>query len=135
MIAYRLDKLRAAQTDPTVDLTGRMSHGPRDSHKGGYKRPFDVVPDDSLEQVARDVTLSVFDVPIWGVEALFQRIHTDLGKPNIDSWGATLIIKYSGLDDAEYRKVAELGDQIWMVVEHEVTETRLYPPRNQRREE
>lgn len=121
-----------SQDNPKIGL---RSHAVRDDHKGGHKRRFDVVPDDSLERVSRDVTLSVHDVPIWGVEALFQRIHTGLGKPNIDGWGATLIIKYSLLNESEYEKLCDLGDQIWMLVEHEVTETRLYPPPSQRAEE
>ena len=43
-----------------------------DDHEAGYKRPFTVVPNDSLEYVARDVTATFEDVPIWAVQALFH---------------------------------------------------------------
>jgi len=108
---------------------GLRSHDVRDSHKGGHKRPFDVVPDDSLEQVHRDVTVSASDLPFWAVETLFHRIHSELGKPDLDGWGATLVIKYSGLDEHQYAKLIELREVLWTDFDVETTETRLYPPR------
>ncbi len=132
-VDYRLGKLREAQTDPAVDLTGKRSQGPRDSHDGGFRRPFDVVPEDSLERVTRDVTATFGSVPMWGVEALFERLHKELGKPDIDEVGAQLVVKYSGLDEEQYAQLFLLREH-WdfgMNLEIDVTQTRLYVPREQ----
>ena len=59
------------------------SKAPGDEHDGGYKRPFTVVPEDSLEQVARDVVATFEDVPVWGVAEFFQRVHKELGSPDV----------------------------------------------------
>lgn len=108
---------------------GLRSHAVRDDHKGERKRPFDMVPDDSLEQVHRDVTVSAEGLPFWAVETLFHRIHSELGKPDLNGWGATLAIKYSGLDEDQYAKLIELRELLWTDFDVETTETRLYPPR------
>ena len=128
-VASRLEKLTAAQTDSTVDLTGLRSQGPRDDHDGGHKRPFAVVSDDSLERVARDVTATFSDVPFWAVETLFHRVHVEMGRADLDGWEAKLVINYSNLDESEYERLLELRDLMWTDFEVETTKTRLYPPR------
>ncbi len=130
-IARRLENLKAAQTDSTVDLIGRRSQGPRDDHSGGYKRPFDVVPPDSVEQVRRDVKVTFHNLPIWGVEPLFQRVHKELGQPNVDGWGATLYIEYSGLEDLEYARLLDFQESLWTEVEIDLTKVRIHPPLKQ----
>ena len=127
-VACRLEALTAAQTDSSVKPIGYLSRGPRDDHEGGHKRPFSVVPDDSLEQVRRDVTVTFDEVPFWAVEHLFHRVHTELGKPDLDGWAAKLVINYSLLDETEYARLLELRDLFWMDFEIDVTKTRLYPP-------
>lgn len=129
-VLNRVAKLKAAQKDPTVDLTGSRSHGPRDSRDGGFRRTFDVVPEDSLEQVAQDVTVTFSGVPFWAVETLFHRVHNEMGKADLDGWDAKLIIKYSNLDEAELGKLRDLRELLWTDFEIEVTKTRLYPPRH-----
>ena len=128
-VASRLETLTAAQTDSTVDLTGLRSHGPRDDHEGGHKRRFAVVPNDSLERVSRDVTVTFDEVPFWAVEHLFHRVHTELGRPDLDGWAAKLVINYSLLDESTYARLHKLRDLFWMDFEIETTKTRLYPPR------
>ena len=127
-VASRLEKLTAAQTDSAVNLNGLRSRDPRDDYEGGHKRPFAVVPDDSLEHVARDVTVTFDEVPFWAVEHLFHRVHTELGKPDLDSWAAKLVINYSLLGETEYARLLELRDLFWMDFGIDVTKTRLYPP-------
>lgn len=109
-VASRLEKLNAAQTDSTVDPTGLRSHGPRDDQEGGYKRPFDVVPDDSLERVKRDVTVTFEEVPFWAVEYLFHRVHVEMGRADLDGWEAKLVIDYSNLSESEYARLLGLRD-------------------------
>lgn len=108
---------------------GLRSHAVRDDHKGGYKRPFDVVPDDSLEQVRQDVTVTFNDVPFWAVEALFHRVHTEMGRADLNGWEAKLVIHYSGLSEQQMARLVELRDVLWTDFDIDVTETRLYPPR------
>ncbi len=132
-VARRLEKLEAAQTDDGIDLRGRLSNGPRDSHKGGYKRPFDVVPEDSLENVSRDVTVNVDHIPMWAAQELFRRIHTELGKPDIDEWHASITIKYSGLDEGQYERLHSLDDELWVGLNIHTTETRIFKPLSERR--
>lgn len=128
-VARRLDKLKAVQTDPAVDLIGRLSEGPRDSFKGGRKRPFDVVPESSIEQISRDVTVNVDHIPMWAAQELFRRIHTELGKPDIDEWHASITIKYGHLDEGQYERLHSLDDELWVGLNIHTTETRLFPPR------
>ena len=128
-IARRLENLVAAQTDDSVDLIGRVSSGPRDSFSGGRKRPFDVVPENSIEQISRDVTITVDHIPMWSAQELFRRIHSELGSPDIDEWYASVTIKYTHLDESQYERLHSLDDELWVGLNIHTTEARLYPPR------
>ena len=134
-IARRLENLQAGKENPNTDLTGRRSKAPRDYYRGGYKRPFAVVPPDSVEQVSRAVKANFHDLPIWGVEALFHRVHSELGRPDIVDWGATLTVKYDSLDDTQYAKLLEFESNLWSLVTFEFGEARIYPLPSERREE
>lgn len=129
-VARRLAKLTAAQTDPAVDLTGLRSRATRDSHDAGRQRPFDVVPDDSLERVNRDVTATFSEVPFWAVEYLFHRVHVEMGRDDLDGWQAKLVIDYSNLSESEFARLLGIRDLLWLDFDVEVTKTRLYPPHN-----
>ncbi len=111
---------------------GRRSRGPRDSYEGGFRRPFDVVPERSLENVYRDVTATFENVPMWAVEMLFERVHKELGRPNVEEVSAQLVIKYEGLQEREYEQLHALQDSYSWGGEPklETTRTRLYPPRH-----
>lgn len=94
-----------------------------------------MVPPDSVEQVSRHVKVTFHDLPIWGVEALFHRVHSTLGKPDISGWGATLTIEYDSLDDLEYAKLLEFEHMLWTLVTFETGEARIYPARSEVSEE
>ena len=106
------------------------SEAPGDDHDGGRQRSFKVVPEGSLERVRRDVTATFPDVPLWGVAELFQRVHTEMGRPDVGEITATLTVEYQGLSEADYKKLASLRDKFWMEIELDVTKTRLYPSRD-----
>ncbi len=134
-IARRLESLHAAQTDSTVDVVGRRSEAPRDYHSGGYKRPFAVVPPDSVEYVSRHVAVTFHDLPIWSVEALFHRVHSTLSQPDVAGWGATLTIEYDSLDDRQYALLHDFGHTLWTEVTFEEKEAKIYPARSERGDE
>lgn len=108
------------------------SKAPGDDHDGGYKRPFTVVQDDSLERVCRDVTATFEDVPLWGVAELFGRVHKELGSPDVGKVTAKLTVEYGNLDEEEYEKLARLRDKFWIQIDLDVTKVRLYPSRKDR---
>jgi hypothetical protein len=99
-----------------------------DAHDEGYKRPFTVVPDDSLERVNRDVTATFEDVPIWAVQALFHQVHDRLGRPDVGEVKAHLIVEYSNMSEGEYQMLLDFRDLFWTHIELDVTKTRPYPP-------
>lgn len=107
---------------------GVRSKAPGDKFKGGYERPFTVVPVESLEYLSRDVTATFEDIPFWAVEHLFHRIHVEMGRADLDGWEAKLVIQYSGLNETEFERLRSLRDLFWMDFEIDVTETRLYSP-------
>ena len=98
-----------------------------DEHDGGYKRPFAVVPEDSLERVARDVAATFEDVPVWGVAEFFQRVHKELGSPDVGKVSVSLTVEYENLSEEEYENLSELQNKFWMLINMDVTKTRLYP--------
>lgn len=106
------------------------SKAPGDDHDGGRQRPFTVVPEGSLERVHRDVTATFEDVPLWGVAELFQRVHTEMGRPDVGEISAQLVVEYSNLTEREYEKLHSLRDKFWMEINVHVTKTRLYPSRD-----
>ncbi len=114
------------------DFIAKRSHGPRDSYEGGFRRPFDVVPERSLEKVYRDVTVTYENVPLWAVETLFDRTQKDLGNPDIEEVEAHLIVKYSNLDERTYERLNALRESYSWHGEPtlEITRTSLYPPRH-----
>jgi len=124
----RLRSLEAKRQGHETDLLGRRALSGRDNYSGGYERRFSVVPEVSLEQVFRDVTLTLEDVPMWGVEALFHRIHAELGRPDVGGVEATLTIKYTGLDESQDARLTALRELWGLNLQLETTETRLYPP-------
>lgn len=111
------------------------SKAPGDDHDGGHKRPFTVVPDDSLELVRRDVTATFHDVPLWGVAELFARVHKELGSPDVDKVSVALTVEYGNLNEEECEKLTELQNLFWMHINIDVTKTRLYPSRDSRANE
>ncbi len=100
-----------------------------DDHEDGYKRPFTVVPDDSLEYVARDVTATFEDVPIWAVQALFHQVHDRMGRPDVGEVKAHLVVKYSNMSEGEFQQLLDFRDLFWMHIELDVSKARLYPTR------
>jgi hypothetical protein len=68
----------------------------------------------------RDVNVHLHDVPLWGVAALFDRIHKELGKPNVGDISASLHIEYSGLNDVEYQRLLALQDELWLFARMDV---------------
>lgn len=127
-VARRVAKLKTAQTP--FDLIGSRSHGERNSNDGigGRRTTYDIVPEGDIERVSRDVQVEISDVPIWSVEALFQRLHAELGRPDITAASAKLVIRYEGLDDQDYARLTTLGNTLWADIEFEVVKTRIYPP-------
>ena len=105
------------------------SKAPGDEHDGGYKRPFTVVPDESLEQVRRDVTATFHDVPLWSVAELFARVHKEMGSPDVGEVSAALTVEYGNLTEEEFEQLTELQNRFWMHINIDVTKTRLYPSR------
>ena len=129
-VARRLAKVKAAQTDPTVDLIGSRSYGPRDNTEGSYGlTTYDIVPSDDVERVSRDVKVEIDMVPVWAVEALFRRLQSELRTPDIGESSVTLFVKYEMLDESQYERLVMLRDALWVDIEFEVVKTRLYPPK------
>lgn len=123
----RLRSLEAGKQGLETDLTGRRAVSGRGDYKDGFKRRFAVVLEANLEQVMRDVTLTFEDVPIWGVEALFHRIHMELDRPDVEDVEAKLIIKYTGLDESQDERLTALHALWGLNLQLGTTETRALP--------
>ena len=124
-VARRLAKLTSAGT--AFDLVAPRSHGVREDPDG---RPttYDLAPESDIERVVRDVEVSLYDVPLFAVEALFTRLYDELGRPDFNRPTARIEVKFEGLDEVQYAKLNEYEDRFWVNAEHEVVRTRLYAP-------
>lgn len=125
-VANRLAKLKVAE-DP-FDLIQERSHGERENPKGELPTTYHIAPERDVERAARDVSVTIDRVPVFAVEALFSRLHNELGRPDIDEALVTLEVKFAGLDEKAYALLDAFSEQLWISIEHEVTKTRLYLP-------
>jgi hypothetical protein len=67
------------------------------------------------------VTVEVPNLPIWGVQAFFDLLHRNLGKPDVQGdVNATLVIDYS-LTSVQYEVIHDLRDRLWQHMDIEVT--------------
>lgn len=128
-VANRIAKLKAAK-DP-FDLIQERSHGERENPVGDdLPTTYHVAPERDIERVSRDVTVTLGSVPVFAVEALFARLHNDLGRPDVDNALATLEVDLSGLDEESYALLEAFSKKYWIDIEYEVTKTRLYLPQH-----
>ena len=65
---------------------------------------------------------------MFAVEALYDRLFNELGRPDVAHAQVTLQVGFEGLDEAEYARLDSFTDKLMMVSEYEVKRVRLYPP-------
>ena len=95
---------------------------------GVYDLPPRVIPQvegGTADRVFRDTTVTFEHLPLWSVDALFRRVHLELGMPNVDEVEAELIIKYIGLDEERFALLDSLADRLWTFPRFEVTRERI----------
>ena len=126
-VARRLAKVATAQTP--FDLITSRSHGVRE-HPDGRPTTYDLTPARDVEQVVRDVTVSIYNVPLFAAEALYHRLHNEVGRPDVEQATATIELKLEGLHELEYARLEEFEKKYWVSLEYETVRTRLYPPRH-----
>lgn len=125
-IAHRLAQLTSAQTP--FDTVVSRSHGLRED-PDGKRSTYQLAREGDIERVLRDVNVVISDVPVFAVEALFDRLHNELGRPDIGHAAVTLEVSLEGLDEDGYARLDSFTDKLWMASEYEVTRVRLYPPK------
>lgn len=82
-------------------------------------------PEGTAPRVTREVIVTFNDLPLWGVDALFHRVHTHLDKPNVEGKITASLSLYYSLNEEQYRLLEALSDQIWQPCEVKVLEEHL----------
>lgn len=126
-IAQRLAQLASAKTP--FDAVVPRSHGLRED-PGGRRTTYQLAREGDVERLVRDVNVKVSDVPVFAVEALFDRLFNEVGRPDISDAVVTLEVSFEGLDEDGYMRLESFESKLWMATEVEVVRVRLYPPKH-----